>query len=479
MTEINVEKVHKKRKRRLALGIMLVLGLCLYVFFAKIYPNLRKVIYAKGDLTESVYELNNPYCGWYEIFGYTLGKRGDKQAAKDIYKLDASCNLVLVEINLSQFADGDISEEALEELDGIFSAWSDASVQMIVRFAYDFDGNAKETEPKDISQVCAHMKQVIPYMNTYKKNIYICQGLFVGNWGEMHSSDYTNRADFGTLFSVLSHDLDSSIFLAVRTPEIWRQLTTSLTPIDEGMAYDGSLMSRLSLFNDGMLGSVTDVGTYDEDASFSDIVNFTGKGNRQEEISFQNQLCLYVPNGGEVIINNSYNDIESAVSALSEMRVSYLNMDYDEEVINKWKKSQYNGESGFNYIGKHLGYRYVLTDSDIYDLSFPTQKANYSITVKNEGFAPAYKKFVPSLVFVKSNTGEKKSVNISGDNRTWYPQEETVLSGTVDLSTYENGYYDVYFYLNNPDTNQKIEFANSSESNENGYYLGQMVITQR
>ena len=180
-----------------------------------------------------------------------------------------------------------------------------------------------------------------------------------------------------------------------------------------------------------------------------------------------------------MIINNSYNDIESAVSALSEMRVSYLNMDYDEEVLNKWKKSQYNGENGYTYIGKRLGYRYVLMDSDIYDLSFSTQRANYRITVKNQGFAPAYKKFVPSLVFVKSNTGEKKSVNISGDNRTWYPGEESVLSGTVDLTTYENGYYDVYFYLNNPDTNEEIEFANSSTANENGYYLGQMVITQR
>ena len=479
MTETNLEKNLKKRKKRVAFAIIMVLGLCLYVFFAKVYPNLRKVIYAKGELTESVYELNNPYCGWYEIFGYTLGKRGDKQAAKDIYKLDGVCNLVLLEINLNQFWDRDIPEDALAELDGIFSSWSKSSAQMIVRFVYDFDGNAAATEPAEISQICSHMRQVIPYMNTYKKSIYICQGLFVGNWGEMHSSTHTNRGDFGTLMSVLSHDLDPSIFMAVRTPEIWRQLTTSLTPLEDNMAYDGSVASRLSLFNDGMLGSVTDVGTYDESSSFSEIENFTGKGNRQEEISFQNKLCLYVPNGGEVIIDNSYNDIESAVSALSEMRVSYLNMDYDEEVLNKWKKSQYNGESGYTYVSKHLGYRYVLTDSEIYDLSFSTQKANYRISIKNEGFAPAYKKFVPSFVFVKSNTGETKTVNISGDNRSWYPGEESVLSGTVDFTTYENGYYDVYFYLNDPDTNKMIEFANSSTSNENGYYLGQMVITQR
>lgn len=479
MTKDNSNQIVKKRKKRVTGALILILALFTAAFYVWIYPKLRKVVYAPAELTESIYEVKNPYCGWYEIFQYTLPENAAKQAAKDIYKLDESCSLALVEINLCEFASGDISDEGLKELDGILSEWSSTDVQLILRFAYDFSGNASLSEPFDVQQICSHMKQVLPYVNAYKDKVYICQGLFVGNWGEMHSSDFANRRDFGTLMSVLSHDLDSSIFMAVRTPEIWRQLTTSLSPLEETEAYSGSLMSRLSLFNDGMLGSVTDVGTYDENSSFSEIENFTGKGNRQEEISFQNQLCLYVPNGGEVINDNQYNDLESAVSALEEMRVSYLNRDYDEAVLHKWKTSEINGENGFSYIGKRLGYRYVLTDSKISDLSFSTQKANYGITITNRGFAPAYKKFLPSLVLVKSNTKEVHTQNLSGDNRNWYPKEDVTLSGSLDLSNYENGYYDVYFTLKDTTMDREIEFANSSLSNEYGYYLGQLVITQR
>ena len=53
------------------------------------------------------------------------------------------------------------------------------------------------------------------------------------------------------------------------------------------------------------------------------------------------------------------------------MHVSYLNKDYDPDVINKkWKTSLYSGSdllyhgmTGYDYISCHLGYRYVLTAS--------------------------------------------------------------------------------------------------------------------
>ena len=479
MTENTGEKQFKKKKRRTAFGCFVLLGLSFGIFFGLIYPKMRKIIYVPSEMSESNSFVRNPYCGWYEIFGYTLSKNGDTKAKSDVYQLDGQCSLVLLEINLSQFANEEISPEALEELDGIFATWSKRDVQMIVRFLYDFSGEAKETEPKNVEQVCTHMKQVIPYMNDYKNSIYICQGLFVGDWGEMHSSAFSNRTDFVTLFGVLSHDLDSSVFMAVRTPEIWRQLTTSLFPLGKDEAYLSSAKSRLSLFNDGMLGSVTDMGTYDENASFAQITNYTGKGNRQEEISFQNQLCLYVPNGGEVILDNEYNDIENAVSALGEMRVSYLNMDYDPEVLDKWNKSQYNGENGLNYIGRHLGYRYVFTGSDFSGLSFSGQKAKYDITVENTGFAPAYKRFASYLTFVRTNTKETTQISMDGDNRSWAPGEEVHLSGELDFSDLENGYYEVYYAMKDSVTGENIVFANNAEATEYGYCLGQMTVTQR
>lgn len=44
-----------------------------------------------------------------------------------------------------------------------------------------------------------------------------------------------------------------------------------------------------------------------------------------------------VPNGGEVVLDNKYNDIDNAAKDLASMHVSYLNNAHDLAVINKWK----------------------------------------------------------------------------------------------------------------------------------------------
>ena len=101
---------------------------------------------------------------------------------------------------------------------------------------------------------------------------------------------------------------------------------------------DDSLMGRLGLFNDGMLGSESDLGTYGDTAR-RDATSPSYKGTRKEELAFQNNLCRYVPNGGEVIFNNTLSDLETSVSALRTMHVSYLNADNDGRVMEKWRNT--------------------------------------------------------------------------------------------------------------------------------------------
>ncbi|MCR5546030.1 MAG: DUF4832 domain-containing protein [Lachnospiraceae bacterium] len=479
-----MEKHSDERKKRInkkaVVGIIGILILLFCVFFYTIYPKLRRVTYSATTLSESTEVIQNPYCGWYQVFAYTLtGIPAPESVEKDKKDLEEDCSLALLEIDLKNFKDTEISEEALQELDSILEVWRCSDAKLILRFVYDLEGNAQATEPSTVEEVCSHMKQVAPYVNKYKDSVYLCQGLFVGNWGEMHGTALCNRTDFLTLLSVWNHEIDSSIFLAVRTPEIWREMLSSLKPITEDEAYTGKLNSRLSLFNDGMLGSITDVGTYDEEASFSEITNYMGKGNRQEEISFQNKLCLFVPNGGEVINDNEYNDLENAVTSLSEMRVSYLNIEYDEAVINKWKSSEIDGENGFKYISKKLGYRYVLEDSDVSGLSFSGQKATYKIDISNQGFAPSYRKFSTTLTLVHTKTKEVKEVKVSADNRLWYPGEDVTLNGTIDCSKLENGYYKLYISMMDSETQQAVSFANTLEKEEYGYCLGQIAIRQK
>ena len=54
--------------------------------------------------------------------------------------------------------------------------------------------------------------------------------------------------------------------------------------------------------------------------------------NREHAVKnliFQEKLCQYVPNGGEVTVDNEYNDLDNAITDLSQMHVSYLNSEHD------------------------------------------------------------------------------------------------------------------------------------------------------
>ena len=73
-------------------------------------------------------------------------------------------------------------------------------------------------------------------------------------------------------------------------------------------------------------------------------------------------MCSHFPkNGGEVIIDNPYNDGSNATDDFSKMHITYLNKMYDENVLNKWKAEIYNGDDIFNgvsvydYMLSHLG----------------------------------------------------------------------------------------------------------------------------
>ena len=212
---------------------------------------------------------------------------------------------------------------------------------MILRFLYDWDGNAQSTEPNDISQIENHMRQCAQILNEHKDNIYLVQGIFIGNYGEMHHSRFSSTEEQIQLFTVLRGCLDDEIYMAVRTPAQLRAVLAA-DHLDEGQA----VVIKTGLFNDGMMASESDLGTYT---------------NRSRELSYQDVVCLTVPNGGEVVSDTVYNDIENAMNTLQTMHVSYLNRMYDEKVLKKWKNQPYEDTRGYDYIGAHLGYRYEIT----------------------------------------------------------------------------------------------------------------------
>ncbi|MFA9462741.1 MAG: DUF4832 domain-containing protein [Velocimicrobium sp.] len=479
---MNREKAKKIKSNLLFIVFpicLIFIGLTLIWMF----KNYRQVNFSQADLTETTNTLSNPYAGWYHIYGYLLSddETYNKTSVLTSCEKDTDTNLALLEINLKNYNMGSISDFALTQLDTILSAWTLTDKQLIVRFVYDWDGHAIETEPDEISTVLKHISQVSSIVNHYSTTIYILQGIFVGDYGEMHDSNYMSKESMLTLIHHLADVIDSSIYLSVRTPAQLRQITSSFSPLDQADAFSDTLPARLSLFNDGMLGSETDCGTYGT-TNRSDALSFSNQWTRADELSFQSQLCNYVPNGGEVILDNSYNDLDTAISDFFNMHVSYLNNQYDPGVLNKWKSTLYqgsdifNGCSGYAYVANHLGYRYVLRKTNLTSHKFGMEPDSLSISLENVGFANCYQNFSVSLVIKNIHTNEVINLPIKTDTRDWLSNTITSIDVPLNTHSYELGDYWLYLLVVDRPFNKPIQFANTTYDTSLGYLLGSFSI---
>lgn len=462
--------------KKLISKIFLTLCICLTAGFMFLFPTLRFMSYFEAVLPESSAELRNPYIGWYQIYTYELSDNATFDLS-EVSALDQEAGLALLEFNLKNYADGPVSGTGLSKLSQILEVWRCTGRQLIVRFLYDWDGNALASEPSSLSVILNHMTQISEIVNRYSDCIYILQGIFIGSWGEMHNSRYANAEDMLTLIKHLCSLTSPSILLAVRTPQQWRLFADSEEPLTKSAAFDGSLASRLGLFNDGMLGSDTDLNTYGSDISFPSSYE---KQSREDELKFQNSLCNYVPNGGEVVIPNPRNDFSPAVKDLSDMHVSYLNSEYDKDVLSKWQAKTYTGEgpyqgmNGLDYISRHLGYRYVLRSSKCPSVLPWEKTASLSVTLENVGFSSCYRPFDISITLEETTTGQTEQLSVTADTRLLIPGESIQLAIPFEIRSYATGTYDVRLKITDPASNSPVFLANEGEQDENGYFIGQL-----
>ena len=457
--------------------VLITISLLLSLFW--IYKNYFRVTWEQTSLTETSVALSNPYCGWYQIYGYTLSDDSaySADAILESCKSDSDTRLALLEINLKNFNTGSVSNYAIQQLDTLLSVWEQTNKKLILRFLYDWDGVALTTEPNDISIILEHMSQIGAVLNKHVDAIYTLQGIFVGDVGEMHNSNYMSEESMHLLINQLAKVTDPSIFLSVRTPALWRQISSSFHPLTPVDAFSNTLSARIGLFNDGMLGSEYDCGTYG-DSPLSSISKYSDKGCRVDELNFQNQLCQFVPNGGEVIIDNPFNDLNAAIKDLSIMHVSYLNNMYDANVFDKWKSTTYlgsdsfHGHSGYDYIGNHLGYRYVLRSTALTFQTFKDKSASFSIDIDNIGFANSYKEFDVTLFIKNRSTQVTMELPVNTDTRNWFSNMITQIVVPLNVRSYGIGDYEIYLSVTDPNSKEQIRFANTNFNSSLGYFLG-------
>lgn len=363
---------------------------------------LQKYKFQKALFNECRTAIKNPGRGWYRIYSFDVRDGYPEEDWK--WGLCPEERLVLLIIDLCGYSSSELDESALEGIREAFNFFKANDKELIVRFVYDRKGEALLSEPVSLKMILAHMSAVAPVVNEFKTDIFCLQGLFVGSWGEMHSSRFSDNDTLKALWKHWSELISDDIFIAVRTPKQWRAINTEQS-------------KRLGLFNDGMLGSETDLGTYAIDAI-------------SKEIDFQDRLCKSVPNGGEVVGLSKEAEIKNAVKRMKKTHVSYLNSVYDEQVLNRWKASKYKGINAYEYVSMHLGYRFVIKDvAYIHDKN---KKASFfRISIENKGFSNIYEQTRVWLELIDVK-GTKLKVASGCDLRECEAQKITSLLISVD-----------------------------------------------
>lgn len=409
-------------------------------------------------LEEDTRLLNNPGIGWYEIHTFPAGE--------DQYVLPEGSSsqdaLVLLVIQLDAGKDM-LQQSDMEKFDRILAAFA-GKRDIILRFVYDTEGRGMECEPGQFDRVCRHLMQLAPLLKKYATSIYVYQGMLVGSWGEMHTSKFVTGSHLKEMQRQLAEIADGKFFLAVRKPSQWRQIFPEMRD---------DYNTLVGLFNDGIMGSATDLGTYGTERA--ECAGWEKPWCPEEEIVFQNELCRTVPNGGEAVFgqDGGQQSLEQIVKRMADMHISYLNRCHDERMLSYWRtlkwsgRDVWNGVNGYDYIGAHLGYRFVVRRSEMVKKR-GEEKAVLKAEIENTGFSPIYEKTELFAVH-EDERGECREERVYCDVAEWQSGETVCISHPVLPRA---GKY--YLSLRRKEDGCSILFANQG-CGENRMLIGKIV----
>lgn len=336
-----------------------------------------------SPLRESDKTLVNPMRGWYSIFYFVL--REDTDWIEVERRMRCPDTLAMVFIDIGAASKESLTEKDLNEIRQILDYFKKNDMDIILRIAYDHEGRCMEKEPAGFSVIEKHAAQIVNVVNEYD-NIFVLQGLLLGNWGEMHSSRYLNDAFLRKIADIFS---GCKTNLSVRKPLQWRIL-------NENYWKEGKqTFEKMGLFDDAMFASETDMGTFSHDSK--ENVGYRSEWCRTEEIEFYDEIGKRNPIGGEIVYGEGYSEnlsFSKIKDEMAKMHVTYLGKEYDRKVLDNFKNVEcaqggiWSGKTGYDYIEAHLGYRFVVESVSV--RRNRDKSTVVEITVCNKGFAPIY-----------------------------------------------------------------------------------------
>lgn len=423
------------------------------------------------NYTEDKTVFPNPERGYYQPFHSENITNGDISGLRS-----QNVSLILVETNLAAAAHGDyrvtndaiknapLSSEKLKEISDMFALARNNGLKVIFRAAYTLRA-VYGAEPPVESVMLGHIAQIGSVLKTNEDVLYSVQAGFLGAWGEWHSTVYgdVNTGNgvpykYNDIPLNIQKDVTSALLAAVpksrmiqiREPRYIRAVNGGVT-INDATAFNGSDVSRIGFHNDGMFYDQTDDGTYGLDE-----VNGAPTKSRADELAWMNTQTKYMPYGGETNGSpNSFSTGENTVSELTKLHAQYLNTVFSEPVISNWQATTLaNGENAYSYIGRSLGYKYLLTDAQISSKVYSGGALHLKLDIRNDGFGNLINE--RNCEIILSNSTATYKVKINEDIRKWY-RENGLMTKDLFISLPSSialGSYNVY--VNFPDKSDSL-----------------------
>jgi len=315
-----------------------------------------------------------------------------------------------------------------------------------------------------------HIQQLQPFFEQNEDMIACVETGFLGPWGEQHTSKIVTQENIKKVTEELLKVVPESRTVNVRKP-LWYCATTSvdIDHIDEDVSQKGSNAYRIGMFNDGYLGSASDLGSF---------------SNREKALTWLSKQATHTLYGGEVALSseldangNKYHSIEHIQEEMFRTHTSYINEEWNDKVINEWKQDIYTGKdvlyqnkSAYLYVKNHLGYRLVIKECEIPETAEQASQQSINVQLKNVGAGNVVNE-KDAYILLKNDTKEY-AIPILMDIRNFESKKSYDLTIPFLVEeTVEEGDYDIYLkFVNKGEdvtTNKRtIRFANENIWNE-------------
>ena len=413
----------------------------------------------------------------------------------------------------------DLTEDALNVLQTTFDNIRANEGFVIVRICYDPWYNGRSNVTPDHEWVLKHVKQLAPVLSKNTDVIVALEMGMHGAYGEMHSDTNITYDRVAEAVNLMLRNTPPELKILTRTGNYSAKvLGFDNWGVDFNIDGDkfkeiakakGDTMYRVGMFNDGYLGTQYDYGTWGADCKTSIC--------REEGVAWLEKYGINTPYGGEALTTAGGYEVINTPEFLSyegfRTHTSYLNIQWNNNLIDGWKKSHFDGKdfeydgskidslTGFKYVNDHLGYRFVLRESWLSDTVGADGILRAKLRIQNVGFGNLTWKAPVKLAVLEDLEGSdldmcptptyydlpdidsrnihSRTISIAGGDTVMTFDGNNEIEITAKIKGHDKNRYQVYLKIGD------IEFANrvpsgigSCGEEQPAVYLGKVYFDE-